>query len=589
MTYNSRTRILLLHPPVVKPSEPPAGIARLAGALQNYGIPCTVVDLNLEGLFSLMHGPLSAGDRWSQRALRGLSKNLSLIRSLDLYQSFDRYQRSVMDLNRVFEKSSSTSKVHLSLANYQHRELSPVRSNDLLRAAEVPEENPFFPFFQQRLLTLMAAENPTVAGISLNYLSQALCAFTLLGLLRREFPGLTLVLGGGLVTSWLRRPDWKNPFVGLVDHLVAGAGESSLLAIAGISGAGQRHFVSNFDFVSTPFRDAGIRERAEGETRRHGDTETRAGERGEAPELENLASGERKESGASGDSNSQHPAPSTHYSSLNTCHSSLLTHYSPYLAPGFILPYSASSGCYWNRCAFCPERAEGSPYVPIPVTHVIKELQDLAETTKPLLLHLLDNALSPQLLKALSQNPPGVPWYGFARITEHFAEGDFCTALKHSGCTMLQVGIESGDQQVLDNESKGIELETVSQALHNLRKAGIATYVYLLFGTPSETLHEARKTLAFTVQHAEEISFLNLALFNLPLYGPETRELKTRMHYDGDLSLYVDFDHPKGWHRARVRQFLDKEFKRHPAVAPIIRRDPPLFTSNHAPFFGRFE
>ena len=171
-----------------------------------------------------------------------------------------------MDLNRVFEKSSPTSEVHLSLANYQHRELSPVRSNDLLRAAEVPEENPFFPFFQQRLVTLMAAENPTVAGISLNYLSQALCAFALLGLLRREFPGLTLVLGGGLVTSWLRRPDWKNPFAGLVDHLVAGAGESALLAIAGISGAGHRHFVPNFDFVSTSFRDAATRERTEGDT-----------------------------------------------------------------------------------------------------------------------------------------------------------------------------------------------------------------------------------------------------------------------------------------------------------------------------------
>jgi hypothetical protein len=34
-----------------------------------------------------------------------------------------------------------------------------------------------------------------------------------------------------------------------------------------------------------------------------------------------------------------------------------------------------------------------------------------------------------------------------------------------------------------------------------------------------------------------------------------------------------------------IRQFLDKEFRRHPAIAPILRRDPPVFTSNHAPFF----
>ena len=316
MIHHPRTRILLLHPPVVKPSEPPAGVARLAGALQNFGIPCTVVDLNLEGLLSLMHGPLSAGDRWSRRSLRSLPKNLSLIRSPDLYQSFDRYQRSVMDLNRVFEKSSPTSEVHLSLANYQHRELSPVRSNDLLRAAEVPEENPFFPFFQQRLVTLMAAENPTIAGISLNYLSQALCAFALLGLLRSEFPGLTLVLGGGLVTSWLRRPDWKNPFAGLVDHLVAGAGESALLAIAGFRVRASA-FCSEFRlrFNTIPAR---------GDTGALGETETRGGGGCEAPELEDGTSGKCPKRGIPG--SYQHPPFSTqHLSGLITRHSSLIT------------------------------------------------------------------------------------------------------------------------------------------------------------------------------------------------------------------------------------------------------------------------
>ena len=60
-----------------------------------------------------------------------------------------------------------------------------------------------------------------------------------------------------------------------------------------------------------------------------------------------------------------------------------------------------------------------------------------------------------------------------------------------------------------------------------------------------------------------------------------------RPFYDGDLSLYTDFVHPKGWNRGLVRNFLDREFKRHPAVAAILRRDPPLFTSNHAPFFVR--
>jgi len=131
---------------------------------------------------------------------------------------------------------------------------------------------------------------------------------------------------------------------------------------------------------------------------------------------------------------------------------------------------------------------------------------------------------------------------------------------------------------------KGIDLEQASSVLSNLKKAGIATYVYVLFGTPPEGPNEARKTLGFVAKHHEEIDFLNLAIFNMPMYGPETQQIGTRSFYEGDLSLYTSFDHPKGWSRLLIRQFLDKEFKRHPVVQPILRRDPPVFTSNHAPF-----
>ncbi len=49
---------------------------------------------------------------------------------------------------------------------------------------------------------------------------------------------------------------------------------------------------------------------------------------------------------------------------------------------------------------------------------------------------------------------------------------------------MLKLGIESGDQDVLDQLNKGIDLSTVSAVLKSLKKAGIAAYCYFLFGTP---------------------------------------------------------------------------------------------------------
>ena len=150
---------------------------------------------------------------------------------------------------------------------------------------------------------------------------------------------------------------------------------------------------------------------------------------------------------------------------------------------------------------------------------------------------------------------------------------------------MLQIGLESGSQKVLDAFSKGIDLKIAQRSLENLKQAGIATYVYLLFGTPWETELDAEKTLDFTVKHSKTITFLNLALFNLPAYGPQTAVLDTTPLDAGDLSLYRRFTHPAGWHRQKIRRFLDNKFKRHKAIAAILRNDPPVFTSNHAPFF----
>ena len=516
--------MILIHPPVVKPCEAPAGIARLHPFLRRQGIKSRIWDANLEGLLSLLKlprefssSPASASlDPWTRRAWRNLSRNLDRIKQGTTYLDLSRYKRVVEDLNRLLSRAAISSDVRLSLANYQHVHLSPVKSVDLLQAAEKPEQNPFYPFFKTRMYEVLEETASPWIGFSLNYLSQALNTFAMIGFLKKNFSGARVILGGGLVTSWMRRPQWRNPFGGLVDFLVAGPGEDSLLSLLD-TGKG-------------------------------------------LPEI----------CGAKG-------TPDYDSFALDQ-----------YMAPGTILPYSSASGCYWNRCSFCPEKAEGNPYIPIPAEEVIHDLHLLTGKTKPVLLHFLDNALPPVLMERIAENPPGVPWYGFARITSHLADADFCRALKKSGCVMLQLGVESGDQGVLDRLQKGIQLDTAARALKSLAKAGIATYLYLLFGTPEETKTSAQKTLDFTAKHNEHIGFLNLAIFNLPVYSPDTPELATKGFHEGDLSLYADFSHPQRWDRSLVRQFLDKEFRRHPAVSPILRRDPPFFTSNHAPFFTNF-
>ncbi|HDS15095.1 MAG TPA: radical SAM protein [Proteobacteria bacterium] len=451
-----------------------------------------------------------------------------------LYRNLDRYKRALADVNRVLERAGQTRGLTLSLANYQARELSPLRSADLKQAAENFSANIYYPFFKLRLAALVEENQAPVIGFSLNFLSQALPVFAMIGFCRQRWPELPLVVGGGLITSWASRPGWRNPFSGLIDHLIAGPGEEPLLALlrpASRTAFSQAEKVSPVKAGAAAFLPAG--------------PGTKVWAR---PDYDD-------------------------FSAL------------PYLACGRILPYAASSGCYWNRCSFCPEKAEGHPYCPRPSAAVLGDLAAFARDGSFALLHLLDNALSPARLRALIREPPGLPWYGFARVDAELSEPDFCHGLRRAGCVMLKLGVESGDDGVLQTMGKGIGVERIARVLRNLGQAGIATYVYLLFGTPGENSAAARKTLEFTVRHAPWISFLNLAIFNLPLYSRESLALEVRDFYAGDLSLYGDFVHPLGWGRQAVRAFLDGEFRRHPAIAPILRRDPPFFSSNHAPFF----
>jgi hypothetical protein len=510
------THILLIHPPVAKACEPPGGVARLAGCLREHGVGCTVLDANLEGQLNLLgEAEETAGqkfDTWTSRARRRLPEHLACLRNLDLYGNQDRYRRCVNDVNRLLACRGLQGGLSISLADYQDPRFSPLKSGDLLEAAREHESNPFHPWFSRRIEALVEKSNPAFAGISLNYLSQALCAFAMIGFIREHFPRLVIVLGGGLVTSWLAGAEARNPFPGLVDHCVAGPGEDALLGMAGIGESGRRFHRP--DYSDFPAED--------------------------------------------------------------------------YLAPGPILPYSASRGCWWRRCTFCPEKAEGQCFRPVPEEQVRADLGALIGAMRPSLVHFLDSTMSPRLLEHLASHPPGVPWYGFTRVTPWLADADFCRALKASGCVMLKLGLESGDQGVLDALEKGIRVDEASRALKALKGAGIGTYVYLLFGTPAESPAAARRTLEFAAGHAGMIDFLNLAIFNLPAGSDEAANLCVHPFSEGDLSLYVDFDHPEGWGRREVRAFLDREFRRHPAVSPIVRHQPPHFTSNHAPFLLNF-
>lgn len=505
--------MLLIYPAVAKACEPPAGIAYLAGALRNADVFCEVIDLNVEMLMERMDAPDHfckydvAGDTWTKRAIKNSHGHMQALRSRETYNSADKYKRAVLDLNRILLKSTDNSST-ITLGNYTSSTLSATSVEDLKTASVAYTASPFYEQFKKIIDEKLQDNRHKHVGLSINFLNQALTAFSIAGYIRNHYPEIQLIAGGGLVTTWASMGQLENLFGTLFDKVIPGRAVNSLL-----------RFLGKEECTASFLPD---------------------------------------------------------YSDLVKNH---------YLAPGFILPYTTTSGCPWSKCAFCPETAEKNSFTAVSPTTVVQQVQQLCALYSPSLIHFLDNALPPKTLVELVQLEGTTPWYGFVRLHKRLTDLDFCKALRKAGCTMLKLGIESGSDKVLHAMRKGTTVTLASQVLNTLHKAGIASYVYLLFGTPSETLTKARETLQFTVEHAEAITLLNLAVFNMVLTSPDAALYEAEPFSRAELSLYGNFVHPAGWDRKSVRLFLQEEFKSHPQIKPILHADPPLFTSNHAPFF----
>ena len=241
--------MLLIFPPVAKPCEPPAGVALLSSALKEQGIFCQVIDANIEGLLYLINSDIVPVDSWSERALKNREKILFDLKTPALYENMDRYHQRVYDLNKLLSISVDTKRFRITLSDYSDSLLSSVSSKDLLKSAKLYKENPFYPFFEERLRDQVENTDSKLIGISLCYLNQALVSFALAGWVKENFKDKKIIMGGGLISSWMSRPDYNNPFNGLVDSTIGGEGEIPLLELFGVKDVGKKHYVPDYDFV----------------------------------------------------------------------------------------------------------------------------------------------------------------------------------------------------------------------------------------------------------------------------------------------------------------------------------------------------
>ncbi len=261
-----------------------------------------------------------------------------------------------------------------------------------------------------------------------------------------------------------------------------------------------------------------------------------------------------------------------------------------YISGRPVIPYALSTGCYWNKCLFCPDSSTKlEVYGHDFFEKFISTVPSSIMSRNPV-IHFLDSAIPRKPLKDVLPllRKHGLNWYTFARPESWISH--MADTLSESGCLMLQLGAESGSISLLNRFEKGIDPDTSLEAIKNCARAGIRTYVYMLLGLPGETDHDMNSTIRFLDEAGDSIDFINFSIFNLP----EKCELTDRasefgielLDYDSPddaLRLYRPFLYKGQNLRIKARRSVSEHFSEIPSVTEALRRTPKWFRTSHFP------
>jgi anaerobic magnesium-protoporphyrin IX monomethyl ester cyclase len=111
-----------------------------------------------------------------------------------------------------------------------------------------------------------------------------------------------------------------------------------------------------------------------------------------------------------------------------------------------------------------------------------------------------------------------LPWTANSRCD---VDLETLQTMRRANCRLLCVGVESGNQEILDNTGKAIRLERIEQFARDARRAGILIHGCFMVGNPGET----PETMEQTFQFARRLNFDTAQFFPLMVYpGTEAYE-----------------------------------------------------------------
>ncbi|MEX2681591.1 MAG: radical SAM protein, partial [Candidatus Sigynarchaeota archaeon] len=165
-------------------------------------------------------------------------------------------------------------------------------------------------------------------------------------------------------------------------------------------------------------------------------------------------------------------------------------------------PIMTSRGCPFD-CIHCTKAVHGYKFRPRSVENVIAELRYLKEKFRAREIFIIDDIFNNDLARA-------------ERILDEIIKNDFgfhikfsngiradklprrlVKKLKRAGTYTVMLGIESGNQKIVNSIGKGLNLDKVKAATKLLKEEGIITGGFFMLGHPQDSKATMLETIAF--------------------------------------------------------------------------------------------
>ena len=165
---------------------------------------------------------------------------------------------------------------------------------------------------------------------------------------------------------------------------------------------------------------------------------------------------------------------------------------------------TVAHGCYWKKCSFCDVsldyigRFDGAP-----AALLVDRIEAIIAETGQTGFHFVDEAAPPKALRALAEEllrrGVAISWWGNIRFEKSFTP-ELCQLLADSGCIAVSGGLEVASDRLLKLMKKGVSVEQVARVTHAFTEAGVLVHAYLMYGFPTQTVHDTVDALEYVRQ-----------------------------------------------------------------------------------------